>query len=95
MVNVENKTIRGESKRALLLWVLEELKDVRNALIKQQELIYKLEREEVKVEKELERVIEQLQTITHNTITTLLPGNSQTWYANIVRTPPNSPPSNV
>lgn len=59
MVNVENETIGGESEWALLLWVLEELKDLRNALIKQQELIYKLEREEVKVEKELERVIEQ------------------------------------
>src|SRR3954464_8787653 len=46
-VNVENEPVRSEGDRALLLQVLEELKDLKNASIKQQELICKLEGEVV------------------------------------------------
>jgi hypothetical protein len=38
-VNVENEPVRSEGDGALLLQVLEELKDLKNASIKQQELI--------------------------------------------------------
>jgi hypothetical protein len=87
--------VRSEGDRALLLQVLEELKDLKNASIKQQELICKLEREVVETKEEWKRVTEQLETTTRNTISPPFPDNSQPSYADVVRTPPDSLPSNV
>ena len=60
---VRSETLDEESERALLLKVLEELKNLKNASVKQQESIYKLEKELVDTKEELERVRQQLQTL--------------------------------
>lgn len=94
-VNVENETVGGEGERALLLRVLEELKHLKNESVKQQELICKLEREVSETKEELKRVTEQLENTTRNTISPPFLGNSQASYADVVRTPPDSLPSNI
>lgn len=94
-INVRGETVGSESEKALLLRVLEELKDLKTASIKQQELICKLEREVVDTKEELKRVTEQLEATTRNTITPPFPGNSQISSAEVVRSPPDSLPSNV
>lgn len=70
--------------------MLEELKDLKNASTKQQDLIYKLEREVVETKEELKRIIKQLETTTRNAITPLFTGNSQALYADVLCTPPDS-----
>lgn len=85
-VNVENDTAVGESARALLLRVLDELKDLKTASFKQQEQICRLEREVLDTKEELKRVTEQLKCATRNTAT-------PPTYADVLRTPPDSPAS--
>ena len=94
-VNVENETVGSDGEGALLLRVLEELKDLKTKSIKQQELICKLEQEVSEIKEELERVAEQLENTTRNTISPPFLGNCQASYADIIRTPPNSLPSNI
>ena len=86
--------VGDDSERSLLLQVLEELKDLKNAPTKQQELICKLEREVVETKEELKRITEQLKTTTGNAIGPLFPGNGQASYVDIARTPPDSPSNN-
>jgi hypothetical protein len=92
-VNVENDAVAGESDKTLLLRVLDELKDLKTASFKQQELICKLEQEVLDTKEELKRVTEQLKGVTRDTISPLFPKNSQATYADVVRTPPDSPTS--
>ncbi|KFA55196.1 hypothetical protein S40293_09951 [Stachybotrys chartarum IBT 40293] len=98
--NVKNRTSGSETGKALLLRVLEELKDLKDASAKQEELIFNLheqatgaQRELRETREELRQVREQLETITAATSTAQTSPRAS--YADIARTPPDSNPSNV
>jgi hypothetical protein len=95
---VRSETVDEESERALLLKVLAELRDLKHASIKQQELIYKLEGELVDTKEELERVSQQLQTLQASVSpvqSSQVQSSPRASYADAVRTPPLSQPTNI
>jgi uncharacterized coiled-coil protein SlyX len=90
---LRSDTADEESERALLLKVLEKLEDLENASTKQHGLIYKLEQELVDTREELERVRQQLQTLQESV--SPIQNSPRASYADAVRTPPLSQPTNI
>lgn len=83
----------AESEAALLRKVLDELKDLKEASSKQQELIGKLEKEVVETREEFKRITEQLANATRSVTTPPAPDRYRQTYADAARTPPESPKS--
>ena len=91
----------NETGKVLLLRVLEELKDLKSASTKQQELICELrkqaadtQREIQETKEELKYVREQLETVTAATAMATQ-SSPRASYAAVARTPPDSQPSNI
>ena len=96
---IAKKTPIPETGKALLLRVLDELKDIKNASKDQQELIRELQvqiadtqRELRETKEELKHAREQLEAISEATTDRTSPRAS---YAEVARTPPGSQPSNI
>ncbi|KEY74366.1 hypothetical protein S7711_11588 [Stachybotrys chartarum IBT 7711] len=97
---ISNLQIVPKTGKALLLRVLEELKDPKDASTRQEELIFNLyeqatgaQRALRETKEELRQVREQLETNTAATSTAQTSPRAS--YADIARTPPDSNPSNV
>lgn len=89
----EDGAANDDSDRALLLKVLSELKGLKDAASKQQDLICKLEQELVETKHEFKRVTEQLTILTRGAAAPAAAMHGGRSYADAARTPPDSPRS--
>ena len=89
--NSKRGHLGNDSNKELLLRVLVELKNLKDASVKQQELICDLQKETRETKEELKYVREQLEAVTLATTQS----SPRASYAEVARTPPGSVPSNI